>query len=112
MIVNKELYKALALLCMISIFQDKVCLFFLINIALVGRIKVFPFQSEIESTSNTFNSEETTHTYPIPLSTIDFFETVLSDESELGKISSIDMAFHGGSLWLYDGRKMLFSKGN
>jgi hypothetical protein len=28
MIVNKELYKALALLCMISIFQDKVCLFF------------------------------------------------------------------------------------
>lgn len=106
MIVNKELYKALALLCMISIFQDKVCLFFSDKYRTRWSDKgFFPFQSEIESTSNTFNSEETTHTYPIPLSTIDFFETVLSDESELGKISSIDMAFHGGSLWLYDGRK-------
>lgn len=51
------------------------------------------------------NIEEDNQASPIPLATIDFFETALSNESELGKIKSIDMAFHGGSLWLYDGKK-------
>lgn len=42
---------------------------------------------------------------PIPHETTVFFESALSDNTELGKITSIDMAFQGGSMWLYDGRK-------
>lgn len=106
MIAQKELHKVLALLCMISIFQDKVCLFFSDKYRnRWSDIGFFPFQSEIESTTNKANEDEIFQANPIPLTTIDFFEAALSGKSELGKISSIDMAFHGGSLWLYDGRK-------
>lgn len=43
----------------------------------------------------------------LPTTTIDFFAKALSNESELGEVDSIDMAFHLGSLWLLDGERVV-----
>ena len=67
------------------------------------QLKDSPFE-DIEK-YNIISNEEGNQIVPIPLATVDFFETALSNKSQLGKIKSIDMAFQGGSMWLYDGIK-------
>ena len=61
-------------------------------------LKEPPFEVDAQNEANT---------KPLPTTTIDFFAQALSNESELGKVDSIDMAFHLGSLWLLDGKKFM-----
>ena len=48
---------------------------------------------------------------PIPLTTIELFEEALSGTTELGKIATVDMCFHGGAFWHIEGsRNKLLTK--
>lgn len=112
MLENQEkIEQVLSLLCLIAIYQDDIYLLFPNKYRTRWSDEgFFPFQPEIKPLSNANIEDDEIPGDSITLTTIEFFEQALSNESELGKISSIDMAFHGGSLWLYDGKKTPFSK--
>lgn len=104
MIERNELHKVLALLCMISIFQDKICLFFPDKYRTRwSECGFFPHSSDIQGFQNTVLKKSV-----IPLETNAMFKVALSGDSELGKISEIDMAFHSGSDWQRDSDKVDF----
>ncbi len=100
---QSNLEDLLSLLLLISIFQDDIYLLYPKYCSRWSEEGFFPFHPEIKLPTD--NVEDEVQNDHIPLDTIDFFSKALSNDSELGKISNIDMAFHGGSLWLYDGKK-------
>lgn len=96
---QEKIEQVLSLLCLIAIYQDDI--YYLFPAKYRTRWSedgFFPFQPEIKPLPDADDIQND----PIPIDTIDFFKKALSYESELGKISTIDMAFHGGSLWLFD----------
>ncbi len=100
---HSNLEDLLSLLLLISIFQDDIYLLYPKYCSRWSEEGFFPFHPEIKPL--TAETEDKMPGDSIPLDTIDFFRKALSKESELGKISNIDMAFHGGTLWLYDGKR-------
>lgn len=102
MIAKRELHKVLALLCMISIFQDKVCWLFSDKYQTKwSEDGFFPHLNDVQTFQKCVPK-----TGDIPLETNAMFKEALSGDSELGLISEIDMAFHSGSDWQRDSDKV------
>lgn len=91
----KHLSDVLALLCLVSIFQDNIYLLFPEKYHTRWSDKgFFPHSPDIQENKNAILEKST-----IPLETNAMFKAALSGKSELGDISEIDMAFHSGSDW-------------
>ena len=102
MIEREELHKALALLCMISIFQDRISLFFPDKYQTKwSEDGFFPHSTNVK-----VFQKSAPKTGIIPLETNVMFKKALSGNSELGQISEFDMAFHSGSDWQRDSDKV------
>ena len=105
-----DIIDVLALLCLLALYQDDIHTLYP-DKYYTRREKenFFPFHPEIKPLPNEVEVESKGDN--IPLASIELFEKALSGKSELGKIDSIDMCFHGGSLWRTDGtRNRLLTK--